>query len=124
MDEPACGSGSTPKEQLTDQEEGEETRGNGRKGHRSVMRRLCSRFLSFPSCRVRPRANVFVKLCDAAEVELGCGGGTHNPSIANASSTVSRLSPFAPVSFLSLDFLSCYILLLLLIRYISAEFFG
>lgn len=99
MDEPACGSGSTPKEQLTDQEEGEETRGNGRKGHRSVMRRLCSRFLSFPSCRVRPRANVFVKLCDAAEVELGCGGDTHNPSIANASSTVPRLSPFAPVSF-------------------------
>jgi len=41
VDEPACGSGSTPKEQLTDQEEGEETRGNGRKGHRSVMRRLC-----------------------------------------------------------------------------------
>lgn len=59
MGEPACGSGSTPKEQLTDQEEGEETRGNGEGGiDRSCAD--CARFLSFPSCRVHPRANVFV----------------------------------------------------------------
>lgn len=61
MDGPACGSGSTPKEQLTDQGEREETRGNGgRKGGIDRSCADCARFLSFPSCRVRPRADVFV----------------------------------------------------------------